>query len=821
MKKNEAKNEAKKTTAAAMMKKEQAMRDLSRAIGPALAIVLPLGALLGAPACKGSDKSAPSRDMTYQESSPWSGPGAGGEAAGNAAPAQAPKPAAELAQAMEDKPSDEKQRAEGKMDEAKNASEFDGTLATIGGTAGKKGGRRGGGGEAATRSWFPETFLFEPRIITDADGAATVEARVPDRLTSWRVLALAHSRSGAQGGAVASFLGTLPTYVDPVVPKVLVVGDEVRIPIQLVNTTNAPVTARLTVEAANATVTSPAAQVALGAGGSRVEYARLVATRAGKAALKVTLGDTDAVVRTIDVVSPGKPVVTSRSGTLAAPRTLRIAGTPGADPAADRVRLLAYPGALALLRSELGAAAFRTGTADDAYALLLAGRATKLLEALGEKADPDAVRELAILAGQRAIRDARTLDVASAALLAEAALAHPQNPVMQRLGARAAEYLSRNQRPDGTFSGDTGWTVQRVLVATADATRAVASATATPEELKRATAALVRAAGAFERNAVHIEDGYTAAAVLASGALGTGDAARGKLADELRAKVRAAIVPAGGDNEGAKVLGVGEGVVRADGTVPSAMEATALAVLALQGDAQAPLADLGASLLGGYGFDRGWGDGYTNLLALRAVLELFDNPLPDQVKIQLLMDGALVTEGVLTKEKVREVLALEAAVPAPGLAGAHEWKIVAEPAVPGLGFSLALQSWVPWEKEKGGGVELQLPAQVTGAVGAPIALELSAVAPSGLPLHIRHALPAGVAADRGSLEALVADGTLARFELADGRADLYANPLPPGKVLTVKYRAVATLAGTLHATASLFEAGGAELHVPPTTWIIK
>jgi hypothetical protein len=820
------------------------MRDPFGPSGAALALTsgvlssVLIGALLAAPACKGRDKSEERQAMST-EASPWKSEPSGG--ASNATAAAPAAPAMEMSEKMADKPSDEKMRDQSKQEEA--AGEDGHAVGNFGaGLGGKKGNRGGGGGEAATRAWFPETFLFEPRIVTDAEGAATVEARVPDRLTSWRVLALAHSRSGAQGGAVASFLGTLPTYVDPVVPKVLVVGDEVRVPIQIVNTTSAAVSARLTVEAANATVTSPSAQIALGASGSRVEYARLVATRAGKAAFKVTLGDTDAVVRTIDVVSPGRPVVITRSGTLAAPRTLTIAGTPGADPAADRVRLLAYPGALALLRSELGAASSRTGTADDAYALLLAGRATKLLEALGEKADPDAVRELGILAGQRAIRDARTFDVSSAALLAEAALSHPQNPVMQRLGARAAEFLSRSQRPDGTFSGDTGWTVQRVLVATADATRAVASATSTPEELKRATAALVRAAGAFERNAVHIEDGYTAAAVLASGALNTGATsatgatgatggdARAKLREELRAKVRAAIVPAGGEDDGdksgatggAKVLGVGEGVIRADGTVPSAMEATALAVLALQGDAQAPLADLGASLLGGYGFDRGWGDGYTNLLALRAVLELFDNPLPDQVKIQLLMDGALVTEGVLTKDKLREVLALEAAVPAPGLAGAHQWKIVAEPAVPGLGFSLALQSWVPWEKEQAsGGVELQLPERVSGSVGASISLELSAVAPAGLALHVRHALPAGVSADRASLQALVDDGTLARFELADGRADLYAGPLPPGKVLTVKYRAVATLAGTLHATASLFEAGGQTFHVPPTTWVIK
>src|SRR6185369_12580463 len=97
--------------------------------------------------------------------------------------------------------------------------------------------------EGPTRSWFPETFLFEPLVVTDAQGSATVKVRVPDRLTTWRVLALAHSRAGAQGGAVASFLGTLPAYVDPITPKVLLVGDEVRIPVQLVNTTEAPVSA--------------------------------------------------------------------------------------------------------------------------------------------------------------------------------------------------------------------------------------------------------------------------------------------------------------------------------------------------------------------------------------------------------------------------------------------------------------------------------------------------------------------------------------------------------------------------------------------------
>ncbi|MFP2964428.1 alpha-2-macroglobulin family protein, partial [Myxococcus sp. 1LA] len=112
--------------------------------------------------------------------------------------------------------------------------------------------RKGGGGAEAdaspSRAWFPETFLFEPLVVTDASGAATVPVRVPDRLTQWRVLALAHSRSGAQSGAVTAFTGTLPTYVDPVLPAFLRAGDAVRVPVQVMNTTDAAVEAPLKVE---------------------------------------------------------------------------------------------------------------------------------------------------------------------------------------------------------------------------------------------------------------------------------------------------------------------------------------------------------------------------------------------------------------------------------------------------------------------------------------------------------------------------------------------------------------------------------------------
>ena len=679
--------------------------------------------------------------------------------------------------------------------------------------------------EGPTRAWFSETFLFEPLVVTDAAGAAVVPVRVPDRLTTWRVLALAHARSGAQGGAVASFLGTLPTYVDPVVPPFLIQGDEVRIPIQLVNTTAGDVASALEIAATGATLRGAGGARTVPAQSSTLDHATLIADHPGPVKLRVALAGSDAVERSFEVRPSGRPVVQTRSGTLAAPRRFKTAGTPGADPATDRVRLLVFPGALALLRSELAASTGRSDPADDAYALLLAGKAPTLLAALGDKPDLAALRELAIVAGQRAIRDARTLDVERAALLAEPAAAHPGNPVLARLGERAAAYLAQAQRPDGTFSGATGWTLQRLLVVTAEATRAIVSAQTVPTttaataqataqtagDRRRALQVETRAAGAFLRNAAQVTDGYTAAAMLASGAVS------GDLAQTLRDRVRAAIKT--GD-DGAKYLDIEDGVVRADGSPPSRIEATALAVLALETDAKAPLADLGTTLLGGYTMARGWGDGRTNLVAMRAVLALFKTPVPNAVTVTLAMDGKPIVRGTLEGAKLRDVLALDGA--AAGLAEPHEFTLTAEPAVPGLGYALELDSFVAWGAPAAGtGLELAIPARVDARVGKPVAIAVSAAAPAGLALRIHQALPAGVQVDAPSLEAQVAAGVIQRFAASDGALDLDVAALAPGKTFALSYRAIATLAGTLHTGPSQIEAGAQRYELPPATWLIK
>ena len=669
-----------------------------------------------------------------------------------------------------------------------------------GGGKDKKKGLVGSEKIAQPRAWFPETFLFEPLLVTDANGDAETRVRVPDRLTTWRVLALAHSRSGAQAGAVASFVGTLPTYVDPVLPPFLFAGDTVRIPIQLVNTTAAPVVTNLELAVAGARLTGGQGAVTIPAEGNVVRYATLTTDKPGTLKFSARLGETDAVLHQLPIKPTGKPVTHSESGTLAAPRTFTMTGPAHASDTPDQVRLQVFPGALAILRSELGASISRRGVAEDGFALLLAGKAPELLAALGDQPDSEALRKLTILATQRVVRHARRLDITSATLLADAAGAHPDNPVLSAIATRAVEFIAQKQLPDGTCSGDTGWTLQRLFVATADCARAGTSA----------PTVVVRASGAFERYADKIEDPYTAAAILASGAV------TGKLADALRKIVLAEIksLP-----NGARELPVASGVVRADGVAPSSVEATAMAILALDGVADAPLADLGATILASYSPYWGWGDGRTNLIAMQALLRLFKDPIPDNVKISLTMDGTEVATGQLSRDSIREILVLEVA--AVDASGAHEWKVVAEPAVAGLGYALELTSWVPWPAASASqGLELSLTPPPRMVVGEKAEITVLAVVPGDVPFTIHHALPAGVQVDTPILEMLVRSGLLAGFTFADGKLELKVPGQPAGKMFGFTLIAVPTLAGELHTGASSLEVDATRVHLPPARWTI-
>lgn len=666
---------------------------------------------------------------------------------------------------------------------------------------------------APTRSWFPETFLFVPRLVTDGQGLASLDVKVPDRLTRWRVLALAHNREGAQGGAVTSLQGTLPLYVDPLLPAFLHAGDQVEIPVQVVNTTDAALRTDVVVEVEGARKVRGGGALTVPAERSVVQAALLQAERPGTLVFSASVPGRDAVERKVPILPTGRPWSAERSGTLAAPRQISIPGVEDAEPGSARIRLEVFPGALALLASELERAPGRRGVAEDAYALLLAGRGPDLLTRLGGEVDAAAFRRLTITASQRVIQHGRSPAPGQAALLAEAALAHPDNPVLQRLGERLGVALAREQRPDGTFGGGSGWALPRLLSATAEGVAAMQAGARDEASKQRAQVAALRASGAFERYAGRVDDAYTAAWGLYSGA------AQGTLRGTLAALVRGALVQS---EDGARHLPVPRGAQRPDGGRPTEAEATALAILALADDAEAAalLPDLGASLLAGYRPGWGWGDGRTNLLALRAVIQVFSAPMPEKVQVTLRSGDEVIARGTLTGAARREVMSRMVWLDA--LPGA--FALTAEPAVPGLGYRLVAEANVPWDDSATTpGLELMVDVAKDARVGRPVAVTLSAAVPGALPFEVRHALPAGVSPDRQSLAALVTAGKIQRFEVEDGLVTLWASPGRMGQAFSVTYRVMPSLAGRLIAGASQVKLTGRDsaTWVPPAVWVVK
>ncbi|MGL4650364.1 MAG: alpha-2-macroglobulin family protein, partial [Caldilineaceae bacterium] len=106
------------------------------------------------------------------------------------------------------------------------------------------------------RTDFNPLALFAPAVTTDADGRATVEFKLPDNLTRYRVTVVAATE--AQFGSDESNLtARLPLMVRPSAPRFLNWGDQFEFPVVLQNQTDAPLTVSVAMTTSNITLASP------------------------------------------------------------------------------------------------------------------------------------------------------------------------------------------------------------------------------------------------------------------------------------------------------------------------------------------------------------------------------------------------------------------------------------------------------------------------------------------------------------------------------------------------------------------------------------
>jgi hypothetical protein len=87
------------------------------------------------------------------------------------------------------------------------------------------------------REYFPETLVWQPELITNADGKAELKFKMADNITTWKIYTIASTKNGKFGIAEKEVTAFQPFFVDLEPPKFLTEGDEIYLPTQVRNYT--------------------------------------------------------------------------------------------------------------------------------------------------------------------------------------------------------------------------------------------------------------------------------------------------------------------------------------------------------------------------------------------------------------------------------------------------------------------------------------------------------------------------------------------------------------------------------------------------------
>jgi uncharacterized protein YfaS (alpha-2-macroglobulin family) len=138
------------------------------------------------------------------------------------------------------------------------------------------------------RENFNALAVFSPAVPTDASGRATVNVKVPDNLTRYRIMAVSVAGGKQFGAGESSLVARQPLMVRPSAPRFLNFGDRFELPVVLQNQTDAVMRVDVAVRATNAELTDGAGRRVTVPANDRVEVRLPVAAgRAGTARFQI------------------------------------------------------------------------------------------------------------------------------------------------------------------------------------------------------------------------------------------------------------------------------------------------------------------------------------------------------------------------------------------------------------------------------------------------------------------------------------------------------------------------------------------------------
>ena len=89
--------------------------------------------------------------------------------------------------------------------------------------------------DLSLRSDFAETAFFYPQLRTDAHGEVNIEFTLPESLTGWKFMGLAHTRDMDYGSILGEVVASKEFMLQPNLPRFVRIGDEVDVAASLIN----------------------------------------------------------------------------------------------------------------------------------------------------------------------------------------------------------------------------------------------------------------------------------------------------------------------------------------------------------------------------------------------------------------------------------------------------------------------------------------------------------------------------------------------------------------------------------------------------------
>ncbi|MEF8876601.1 MAG: MG2 domain-containing protein [Haloarculaceae archaeon] len=685
-------------------------------------------------------------------------------------------------------------------------------------------GGAGGAGQGATgptesvevRQFFPET-LASRTVLTGADGRASVELRMADSITTWRVSALGATREGTVGSETGSMRVFQPFFVEPDLPTRLTRNDTVTVPVSVFNYGNA--TRNVTLELGSgawyeadsrtATVTVPPKTV-------RSASFTLRANAHGERALTVfAAGRTsdgnvtrDAIRKSVTVDPPGKRLASTESGAVSGTTRVGMRVPRSAYPNTSETVLRVYPGAFgqtlggveALLSMPHGC--FEQ-TSSSLYPNVLALR---YLEET-DRAAPETrlTAERFIAQGYQRLLTFETSTPGGYSLFGD----DPPNLLLTAYGLQEMSdmdevydvdpavlgemrtFLRDRQQADGSWPTD--GRLEYPLGVRGTDTGVTAYVTWSLAH-SGASGPAVTDGVSYVRENLNVSGADTMTLAVTLNMLvdaGEDSAFRDRVVEELRSRARTDAgrvywerSAAANGNETEEAYRYGDKRVLTTATVTNAL---------VKGGHAAGLRSGALRWLVEQKGERGWGSTQNTVMTLRALVNARSGATTDVGGTLTVRANGTVAERVdLSGERGDEVQTFVL----PARRGNNSYTVSA-PDAEGLYYEFTTDYHVPWAgatgPERDGGVDLNVTWDRTNLTVDDTATVRARVTPGegtiGMAI-VDLPVPPGFEVEPGSLERLRERGAISRYEIAGRQAVLYLEDVEEPRTLEVAYRAI-------------------------------